>query len=39
MIQSIKTLKEDFLKNIRKIKDEYENDDFEDFVLEVFKKM
>ena len=39
MIQSIKTLKEDFLKNIRKIKDEYENDDFEDFVFEVFKEM
>jgi hypothetical protein len=39
IIQSIKKSKEDFLKNIRKIKDEYENDDFEDFVFEVFKEM
>jgi hypothetical protein len=39
MIQSIKTLKEDFLKNIKKLKDEYENEDFEDFVFEVFKEM
>ena len=39
IIQSIKKSKEDFLKNIRKLKDEYENDDFEDFVFEVFKEM
>ena len=39
LLNSIKKAKEDFLKKIRKLNDDYDNDDFEDFTFEIFKRM
>ncbi len=39
ILNSIKKAKEDFLKKLRKLNDDYDNDDFEDFTFEIFKRM
>ena len=39
LLNSIKKAKEDFLKKLRKLNDDYDNDDFEDFTFEIFKRM